>query len=93
MGSLGGWFKIKIAGLPLISIGGLAILLIWGFGLYSLLNPTISYTFLGSALPAALGTTVALIITGLVIFELSRRYHLKKDGFDITLAYKEIPPE
>jgi len=93
VGSLGGWFKIKIAGLPLISIGGLAILLIWGFGLYSLLNPTISYTFLGSALPAALATTVALIITGLAIFELSRRYHLKKDGFDISLAYQEIPPE
>ncbi|HYB84720.1 MAG TPA: amino acid permease, partial [archaeon] len=91
--SLGGWFKMKIAGLPLISIGGLAILLIWGFGLYSLLNPTISYTYLGSALPFALGTTGALIIAGLVIFEVSRRYHLKKDDFDIALAFKEIPPE
>ena len=91
--SLGGWFKLKIAGLPLLSIGGLAILLIWGFGLYSLLNPTISYTYLGSALPFALGTTFTLIIVGLIIFEVSRRYHLKKDEFDIGLAYKEIPPE
>ena len=93
VGSLGGWFKLKIGGVPLLSIGGAALLLIWGFGLFSLLNPTIPYTYLGSALPFALGTTVVLIILGLVIFEASRRYHMKKDAFDITLAYKEIPPE
>jgi amino acid transporter len=93
VGSLGGWFKWKIAGMPLLSIGGLAILLIWGFGLYSLLNPTIPYTYLGGVLPWALGTTVALIIVGWLIFEASRRYHLKKDAFDIALVYKEIPPE
>ena len=93
VGSLGGWFKWKIAGMPLLSIGGLAILLIWGFGLYSLLNPTIPYTYLGGVLPWALGTTLALIIVGWLIFEASRRYHLRKDAFDIALVYKEIPPE
>lgn len=93
VGSLGGWFKWKIGGMPLLSIGGLAILLIWGFGLYSLLNPTIPYTYLGGVLPWALGTTLALIIVGWLIFEASRRYHLKKDAFDIALVYKEIPPE
>jgi amino acid transporter len=93
VGSLGGWFKLKIGGVPLLSFGGAAILLIWGFGLYSLLNPTIPYTYLGSALPFALGTTLGLIIFGIIIFEASRRYHLAKDAIDITLAYKEIPPE
>jgi len=48
------------------------------FGLNRLLNSTISYTCLGSALPDALGSTAVLIIAG--IFEISRLFHLEKDG-------------
>jgi amino acid transporter len=89
---LGGWFSKKIAGVPVISLGGVAMIGIWGFSLFSLVDPAIAYTYLGAALPAALGTTIGMIIAGIVLFEVSRASYNGK-GLDLRLVYKEIPPE
>lgn len=91
--SLPGWLGRQVAGVPILALGGLAIILIWGFAIYSLLFPVTSYTYLGSSAPLAVGLTIALVIFGLVLFETSRLYHKRKDGIDILLASKEIPPE
>jgi amino acid transporter len=42
--------------------------------------------------PLAYGYIVVAFITGLLIFYASKRYNASK-GIDITLAFKEIPPE
>jgi amino acid transporter len=90
---LGGWPNWQVGGVPLLTIGGLAVIIIWIFGIYSVLFPISSYTYLGSSLPIASGITIGLVITGLFFFEVSRAYHKRKDGFDIMMSFKEIPPE
>lgn len=91
--SLPGWLGAEIAGVPVVSLGGLAVVLIWGFAVYSLLFPVTAYQYLGASAPLAIGLTIVLVVFGLVLFEGSRMYHKKKDGIDIILASKEIPPE
>jgi amino acid transporter len=91
--SLPGWLGREIGGVPVLSLGGLAIVLIWGFAIYSLLFPVTSYQYLGASMPIAISLAVGLIVFGLVLFEVSRIYHERKDKIDITLASKEIPPE
>jgi amino acid transporter len=90
---LPGWLGKEIAGVPLISIGGLGVVLIWGFGVYSMLVPVSSYSYLGSSIPLAAVYTVGPTIAGLAIYEVSRAYHKRKDNLDIALVFKEIPPE
>jgi len=90
---LPGWMSMEIAGVPLISIGGLGVVIIWVFGIYTQLIPVSSYYYLGSSIPLASAYTVVPAIIGLAIYELSRAYHKRKDGLDIALAFKEIPPE
>jgi APA family basic amino acid/polyamine antiporter len=91
--NLPGWLSAEIAGVPVVSLGGLAVVLIWGFAVYSLLFPVTAYQYLGASAPLAIGLTIVLVVFGLVLFEVSRLYHKKKDGIDIILASKEIPPE
>jgi amino acid transporter len=90
---LPGWLGKEIAGVPVVSLGGLVIVLIWGFAIYSLLVPVTAYQYLGASAPLAVGLAIVLIVFGLVLFEVSRLYHKRKDGIDILLASKEIPPE
>jgi amino acid transporter len=56
---------------------------IWGTGTTSFGIPGYDFVYL-----YVLGSFVA----GIVIFLVSKRYHLRK-GVDISLAYKEIPPD
>jgi APA family basic amino acid/polyamine antiporter len=91
--NLPGWLSAEIAGVPVVSLGGLAVVLIWGFAVYSLLFPVTAYQYLGASAPLAIGLSIVLVVFGLVLFEGSRAYHKKRDGIDIILASKEIPPE
>jgi hypothetical protein len=93
VGSLSGWLSAELGGVPLISIAGLVVTVAWLFGIYCLLNPGFSFTYLGPALPYAVALTVGLMGLGLILFEASRAYHKRKDGFDISVAYATIPPE
>jgi basic amino acid/polyamine antiporter, APA family len=83
--SIGGW--------PLVSICGLGVTLIWIFGIYTELFPVMTYGYLGSSLGFAAGATIVPIIAALILFEGARAYRKKKDGIDIVMSFKEIPPE
>jgi len=91
--TLPGWLSWEIAGVPMISIGGLGVVLVWGFGIISLVVPVSTYTYLGSSLPLATLYTIGPAILGLAIYEVARVYHKRKDGLDIGLVFAEIPPE
>ena len=56
----------------------------------SLSNPNIPNTWGGN--PIAYGYVIASFIAGAAIYLASKRYHASR-GIDISLAYKEIPPE
>lgn len=89
---LPGWLSAEVAGWPLVSICGLAVAVLWAFGIYTELVPVTNYTYLGASLGFALTATVVPIIAALVLYEAARAYH-KKHGIDIGLVFKEIPPE
>jgi amino acid transporter len=89
---LPGWLSAEIGGWPLVSVCGLAVAVLWGFGIYTELVPVTSYTYLGSSLAFALVATVVPIIGALILYETSKAYH-KKHGIDLSMVFKEIPPE
>jgi len=80
--------KIKAAGLPLISVCGvisLAFLLLITYFLVE--NP-----LYGANNSTVYAGTIAVFVLAAVIYSASR-YFNRKHGLDISLAFKEIPPE
>jgi amino acid transporter len=82
--------NMKIGGVPLITILGVACAIVLGWA-----------TYLGYIIPALSGptSTQALVATvlgtfiiGMVIYEASLLYN-KSKGIDLALAFKQIPPE
>jgi len=90
---LPGWFGKTIGGWPLISICGLGVTIIWLFGIGTEVIPVMSYDYLGSSIGFAVGATIAPVIAALILFEGARAYRKKKDGIDLVMSFKEIPPE
>ena len=83
-----GWIGKKVAGIPLVSIVGLATVIGFGYvGIDAYGNPSI--TSPNSDSLALLGF---LIVFGFVVYFASKAYH-KSKGIDISMALKEIPPE
>lgn len=82
------FFKRKIAGIPLLTIIGALSALSFSYMAYiSLLNPLLAtVTTFGGIV------TVGVIVLSLVIYYSSVSYH-KRQGLDISIAFKEIPPE
>jgi amino acid transporter len=82
--------KRNIGPVPLISIFGAitAFFFIWA-GYMSF----VAYPFVGGLNTAILEIYVGLLVVFLAIYYLSKGYHAKKDGIDIGLAFKQIPPE
>jgi amino acid transporter len=79
--------RISILGVPLISICGVMAMI------FSLLN---GYYFatndaLFANLPEPVAFTVGILICGFVVFGIAYLYR-KRQGIDIMLAYREIPP-
>jgi len=91
--TLPGWLSAEIGGLPVLSLAGLIVTGAWLFGMYSLLNPGYSFTYLGPNLPYAVGQTLLFVVIGLGIYEFARVYNKRKYGIDIGQIYAEIPPE
>ncbi len=80
--------KTRIAGVPLLSILGVAALLLYVYIAYAALNnPS-----LGPISASALSWTAALVIAALVIFYVVRALR-KSQGIDFDAIFKEIPPE
>jgi basic amino acid/polyamine antiporter, APA family len=85
-----GFIKARVGGFPIISLVGLATAV--GFAY-------IAYIGVGS--PGAVGTIsatfdfeliISVIIIGFIVYYASKFYYQSK-GIDISLAYKDIPPE
>jgi APA family basic amino acid/polyamine antiporter len=80
--------NMKFAGIPLISLMGVISLgFIVMLQYFLLSNPLYG----ANNLPTWI-TIISLVILAVVIYEISYYYH-KKRNLDITLAFKEIPPE
>jgi basic amino acid/polyamine antiporter, APA family len=85
-----GFVKAKVGGFPLISLVGLVTAI--GFGYIG---------YIGYTSPAVVNVLYAsydfellagVVVIGFIVYFVSRFYY-KSRGVDITLAYKEIPPE
>ncbi len=83
-----GWTRKKAAGIPLVTIIGLLTVIGFGYvGYVAYTNPLIT-------VPNQFSFTLAggVIVLAFIIYYLSRWYH-KREGLDLSLALKEIPPE
>lgn len=82
--------KYKIGSVPLISIFGAvtAFFFIWA-GYMSF----VAYPFVGGLNTSILAIYIGALVLFIAIYYVSKGYHLKKDGFNIGLAFKQIPPE
>ncbi|MEM1563301.1 MAG: APC family permease [Candidatus Bathyarchaeia archaeon] len=77
----------KIAGVPFISIIGLIASIVLFYSAYAVaVNPLLSANFDLAAILFG-----GLFIAGIIIYFISKEYH-KRQGIDITLGFKEVPP-
>ncbi|MDA4112243.1 MAG: hypothetical protein OK439_06855 [Thaumarchaeota archaeon] len=89
LNSAPGFVQRKVGGIPVISILGIYSILFMGYLLYeSLQNPAA----IGAFGWATLIPTVGAFIIGAGSY-LGMRAYYKRRSLDITLAFKEIPPE
>jgi APA family basic amino acid/polyamine antiporter len=81
--------KKSVLGIPLISIAGFIVATSSAFAVYfDLTTPAYS----GPVAPLYLVLTVIPYVLAIAIFLISKHYNRRK-GFDISLAFKNIPPE
>jgi amino acid transporter len=83
-----GWVAKKVAGIPIVSLIGVAVAV--GFTYVAAVaynNPAI-----GTADAFSEDLAVGLIVVGFAIYFVSAMYH-KGKGMDLGMALKEIPPE
>lgn len=92
IGTLPKWMQAKPAGMPVLVIGGiiqLVSMLIWIGAEFS---PIVTYMYLGPLIASAVGVTLGIFIISILAYYAVRAYRLPQ-GIDISLAFKEIPPE
>jgi APA family basic amino acid/polyamine antiporter len=80
--------KTRIAGIPILSILGVVMVVVYGYMAYeSLSNPNI-----GNLSTPALLTAVGFLVLAPILFYLSVAVR-KRQGIDLKMVFKEIPPE
>jgi APA family basic amino acid/polyamine antiporter len=81
--------RIRLGGVPLISILGVISLCFSIYGsYYALTNPVMGALTVGSY------SMIAGVFTlGMIIYYVAKTYRLRKEGIDLGLLMKEIPPE
>ncbi len=84
-----GWMGRKIAGIPLLSIIGLITTI--GFGVVGYIAFTSTVV---NSVPVNVTAEVSgvMIILGFAIYYASKWYH-RREGIDVSMALKQIPPE
>jgi len=83
-------YKRKIAGIPVLSILGAVM---FGFFVFMTYAAYTNAALGGPISWASVGIGIfGILILGIVIYYISYVYH-KRKGIDISLAFKEIPPE
>jgi len=84
-----GIVKKKIGGIPLLVIAGIINEALFGFTIiFSIINPAFSGPS-GASAYEMIGT---IFISGIVIYIISH-FARKRQGIDLTLVWKEVPPE
>lgn len=84
-----GWMGKKVGGLPLLSVVGLITTIGFAVVGYIAFTSTVVNSVPVNVTAEVSGTT---IIAGFAIFYASKWYH-KRQGLDVSMALKEIPPE
>jgi amino acid transporter len=79
--------RYKIAGIPVITIAGVLGVI----SLLSIFTMNLGVPELGAT--ANVPTMVGLAIVGAIIYFTAKWYRSSKEGIDIGLAFKDIPPE
>ncbi len=80
----------RIGNVPVISlISAFAFVTIMSVLLFGQIVPT----FQGTLDPGPVIWTFAIFFAGIPFYYLVRAYRLKHDGFDLSLVYKQIPPD
>jgi amino acid transporter len=84
-----GWLGKKVAGLPLLTIIGFITTVGFGYVGYLAFTSTVV-----NSIPVTATAEVVLvtIVLGFVIYYASKAYH-KRQGLDVSMALREIPPE
>lgn len=85
-----GFVKSKIGGLPIMTIVGFIVAISFAYiGYIGYLNPAVT-----STATAAYGFALVagVIVLGFIIYFASKMFY-KGKGIDVSLAFKEIPPE
>ena len=83
------YVRKKVGGVPVLSIiGAIAFVTIVGLLIFGQLVPTIQ----GGLDPRATTWTFGIFFGGLVYYYLAKWYRMKR-GIDLSLVYKQIPPE
>ncbi|MFI5420271.1 MAG: APC family permease [Nitrososphaerales archaeon] len=82
-----GWVKAKIGNVPVIVLVGIFSAIVQSILLYG----SFTNAFIGGA-PASYPIAAGLAIGGLVIFYVARAYR-RRQGINLDLVFKEIPPE
>jgi APA family basic amino acid/polyamine antiporter len=79
----------KVAGIPLVSLlGAYSVIFMGGLFVATLVTPSI----IGPLAPSTIGTVVVAFVLGVAVYVIAKGYYGGR-GIDITLAFKEIPPE
>lgn len=81
--------RTSLAGVPLISILGAISLIFSLYGSYYALTNSV----MGPLNVASYSMIAGVFILGLVIYYAAKTYRLRKEGLDLGLLIKEIPPE
>jgi amino acid transporter len=80
--------QIEIGGVPVMTIGGIVGTIFIGTMIYLYMTDD----FIGANTPAAYSTIALSFIVG-ALFYYTLKWKRKKEGIDISLAYKEVPIE
>ena len=82
--------RFKIAGkIPILSVIGIINIVMFGFMAYSMyMVPAIA----GPITLTTIASIISVFIGAGVLYGISRWFRLRKEGIDITMAAKEIPP-
>jgi amino acid transporter len=79
--------KMKVGGVPVITILGLITLAISIWIGYASVSPAM----VGTISPTTMGFTIGLFILGIILYYISALYHRR--GIPLELSFKQLPPE
>ena len=81
--------RTRLAGIPVIAILGLIALISSLYGSYYALTNSV----MGPLNVASYSMVAGVFILGIAIYYVAKTYRLRKEGLDLGLLIKDIPPE